>query len=90
MRLRVLAAFATLVLVLAAAIAAALYLERRANWPGWDEAWALVLLPLGVPLAAAAGLWIEGRAVTWRAVTFVTLAVWAWGALLFAAWLVLD
>jgi hypothetical protein len=91
MTLRVLAAVGTLMLVLAASLAVAVYLSRRGDWPGWDEGWALVLLPVGVPFAVAAGLLMSGRgALTLRAVALVSLAVYGWSALLFLAWLALD
>jgi hypothetical protein len=30
------------------------------DWPGWDEAWALVAFPLGIPVAVAAALGVGG------------------------------
>jgi hypothetical protein len=91
MALRAFAAAATLLLVLLGSGAVARYLSARGDWPGWDEGWALVLLPVGVPLAVAAGLLMAGRgALTLRALFTVSLAVWAWGVLLFFAWLTVD
>jgi hypothetical protein len=61
------------------------------DWPGWDEGWALVAFPLGIPVAVAAALRLGGtavRATTVRLVALVTGAVWLWGALLFVLWLV--
>jgi hypothetical protein len=60
------------------------------DWPGWDEGWALVVFPLGVPLAlyAAAGLGRAGPAA--RVATIGTLAVWLWGAAVFVTWFFLG
>jgi hypothetical protein len=85
--LRVLSAAGMLLLVLGASSAVAVYLSWRGDWPGWDEGWALVALPVGVPLAVAAGLYLERGRPTRRAVLLVSLAIWSWGALLFLAWL---
>jgi hypothetical protein len=91
MALRALAAATTLLLVLFTSAAVARYLSTRGDWPGWDEGWALVLLPLGVPLAVALGLLMSGRrTLTLRATVLVSVAVWGWGAVLFLAWLLLD
>ena len=60
---------------------------RTGDWPGWDEGWAIILFPLGIPLAAAGGLRLAGGASV-RRVALVTAAVWCWGALVFLAWLV--
>jgi hypothetical protein len=60
------------------------------DWPGWDEGWAVILFPLGIPLAVATGLGAAARASeAWR-VAVVTVAVWAWGAVVFLAWLALG
>jgi hypothetical protein len=59
------------------------------DWPGWDEGWALVAFPLGIPVAVAAALGIGGtavRATTVRLVALVTGAVWFWGAVVFVGW----
>ena len=59
------------------------------DWPGWDEGWALVAFPLGIPLAVAAALGLGGtavRATTLRLVALVTGAVWLWGAVVFVVW----
>jgi hypothetical protein len=56
------------------------------DWPGWDEGWALVVFPLGIPLAlyAAAGF---GRATRPARVAIIgSLAVWLWGAAVFVTW----
>jgi hypothetical protein len=66
---------------------------RGDDWPGWDEGWALVAFPIGIPVAVAAALGIGGtaaRATTLRLVTLVTGAVWLWGAVLFVVWLVVG
>ena len=63
------------------------------DWPGWDEGWALVAFPLGIPLAVAAALVVGGtavRATTLRLVALVTGAVWLWGAIVFVVWFVVG
>jgi small-conductance mechanosensitive channel len=63
------------------------------DWPGWDEGWALVAFPLGIPVAIAAAIAMGGaavRATTLRLVTLVTGAVWLWGAVVFVAWFVVG
>ena len=57
------------------------------DWPGWDEGWAVVVFPLGVPLAVACGLAVAAEGSQGSRVAVVTAAVWAWGAVLFLAWL---
>jgi hypothetical protein len=57
------------------------------DWPGWDEGWAVVVFPLGVPLAVASGLALAAEASKASRVAVVTAAVWAWGAILFLVWL---
>jgi hypothetical protein len=57
------------------------------DWPGWDEGWAVIVFPLGIPLPVAAGLAATHRGSPGSRVVVVTAAVWSWGALLFAAWL---
>jgi hypothetical protein len=56
------------------------------DWPGWDEGWALVAFPLGVPLALylGAGIWKADSPA--RVATIGTLAVWLWGAAVFVTW----
>jgi hypothetical protein len=59
------------------------------DWPGWDEAWVLVVFPLGIPIAVATALRIAGQAVrakSPRLVALVTGAVWLWGAAVFVVW----
>jgi hypothetical protein len=63
------------------------------DWPGWDEGWALVAFPLGIPLAVAAALGVGGtavRATTLRLIALVTGAVWLWGAVVFVVWFVVG
>ena len=63
------------------------------DWPGWDEGWALIAFPLGIPLSVAAALGFSGPAVranTPRLVALVTGAVWLWGAAVFVVWLVVG
>jgi hypothetical protein len=60
------------------------------DWPGWDEGWAIVLFPLGVPLAVAAALAAVASPRRSTLVVAITLAVWAWGGLVFALWYVLG
>ena len=59
------------------------------DWPGWDEGWALVAFPLGIPVAAGAAVGIGRCAVSAanvRLVALVTGAIWLWGAALFTVW----
>ena len=66
---------------------------RGGDWPGWDEGWALVAFPLGIPVTVAAALGLGGKAVratTLRLVALVTGAVWLWGAVVFVVWLVVG
>jgi small-conductance mechanosensitive channel len=59
------------------------------DWPGWDEAWVLIVFPLGIPVAVAAALGVGGaaaRATSARVVALVTGAVWVWGAAVFVVW----
>ncbi len=58
------------------------------DWPGWDEGWALVAFPLGIPLALYAGAGIARAERRTRVATIGTLAVWLWGAAVFVAWLI--
>ena len=60
------------------------------DWPGWDEGWAVIVFPLGVPVAVAGGLAVAPEGSEPSRVALVTAAVWAWGALLFLTWLVLG
>jgi hypothetical protein len=63
------------------------------DWPGWDEGWALVVFPFGIPVAVAAAVGVGGealRAVGGRIIVLVTAAVWLWGAILFALWFVVG
>ena len=86
------------VAVLVAALAGVLGLMvadagQGGDWPGWDEGWALVAFPLGIPFAVAAALGVGGTAVwatTLRLVALVTAAVWLWGAVLFVVWFVVG
>ena len=60
------------------------------DWPGWDEGWAVLAFPLGVPVATA--IWLalsspgRARATLVRATLGVTLAVWTWGGIVFVLW----
>ena len=59
------------------------------DWPGWDEGWALVVFPLGIPVAVAAAMGAGGkarRALGGRIIVLVTGAVWLWGDMVFALW----
>jgi hypothetical protein len=62
---------------------------RGGDWPGWDEGWAIVVFPLGVPLAAAAGLALSPPGLL-RATVGATLAIWTWGGVLFLLWYALG
>ena len=88
--------YTTVVVLVLAALAASLVLmvddaAHGGDWPGWDEGWALVAFPLGIPVAVAASVGIGGkalRAASGRIIVLVTGAVWLWGAGLFAVWFV--
>ena len=60
------------------------------DWPGWDEGWALVAFPLGIPVAVGAGIAMSlrnnERPGIGRLSLDATLAVWLWGAAIFAVW----
>ena len=63
------------------------------DWPGWDEGWAVVVFPLGIPIAVAAAVSAGGealRAAEGRIIVLVTGAVWLWGAAVFALWFVVG
>lgn len=87
----------TLVLVLAALAASFVLMVDDAvqggDWPGWDEAWALIVFPLGIPVTVAAAFSVtgpSGRATSARLVALVTGAVWLWGAAVFVVWFVIG
>jgi hypothetical protein len=60
------------------------------DWPGWDEGWALVAFPLGVPVALYIGAGLGHVERARRVATIGTLAVWLWGAAVFVTWLVVG
>ena len=73
--------------VLAVGLALMLVDASSGDWPGWDEGWALVAFPVGVPFAVSVGVGSRtGDRVDWQLVGVTTLAVWSWGAILFVAW----
>jgi hypothetical protein len=73
--------------VLALGFALMLVDASSGDWPGWDEGWALVAFPVGVPFAVSIGVGASvDDGVDWRLVGLTTLAVWSWGAILFVAW----
>jgi hypothetical protein len=59
---------------------------RGGDWPGWDEGWALVTFPLGIPLALYVGAGIAGVERRARIAAVGTLAVWLWGASVYVTW----
>jgi hypothetical protein len=85
---------ATAVILVLAALAASFALMvddaiHGGDWPGWDEAWVLVVFTLGIPVAVAVALGVGGRAAratSLRLVALVTGAVWLWGAAVFVVW----
>ncbi len=83
-------ALAVVLFLLGALVLAFTDATSGGDWPGWDEGWALVVFPFGVPLAlyAAAGLGRVGRPA--RVATIGTLAVWLWGAAVFVTWFFLG
>ena len=60
------------------------------DWPGWDEGWALVTFPLGIPLALYVGAGVARAESPTRIATIGTLAVWLWGAAVFVTWMVVG
>jgi small-conductance mechanosensitive channel len=60
------------------------------DWPGWDEGWALVAFPLGVPLALYVAAGVAKAQSPTRVATIGTLAVWLWGAAVFVTWMVIG
>lgn len=88
----------TAVALLLAALAASFVLMvddavNSGDWPGLDEAWVLIVFPLGIPVAIAAALSTGGpavRATSARLVAVVTGAVWLWGGAIFVVWFILG
>jgi hypothetical protein len=88
----------TAVILVLAALAASFMLMvddavTSGDWPGWDEAWVLIVFPLGIPFVVVAALSVGGgaaRATSGRLVALVTGAVWLWGAAVFVVWFVLG
>jgi hypothetical protein len=58
------------------------------DWPGWDEGWALVAFPLGIPIALYVSAGVAKVQSPRRVAAIGTLAVWLWGAAVFVSWLV--
>ena len=86
-RSRVVLVLVLLVLFLAGALSLALMdATAGGDWPGWDEGWALVAFPLGVPLALYVGAGVARAESPARIATIGTLAVWLWGAAVFVTW----
>jgi hypothetical protein len=83
-------------LLAAAAFVAAVFLLMLTDavdggdWPGWDEGWALVAFPLGVPLVLGAALAAARVSRPLRVTAMATLAVWTWGGLVFVLWYVVG
>ena len=49
---------------------------KGGDWPGWDEGWAPIAFPLGVPLVIAAALVAASESRFARVTLAATLAVW--------------
>lgn len=82
-----------LALALLVVVAAVLMVRDAAvggDWPGWDEGWALVAFPLGVPVVLAGALAALSVPRLLRSTIGATVAVWAWGAGVFVVWHVLG
>jgi hypothetical protein len=60
------------------------------DWPGWDEGWAVIAFPLGIPVAVAIALALLRDAGERARVAGVTAAVWVWGACVFLVWLLVG
>jgi hypothetical protein len=85
------------VLVLAALVGSfGLMLDEATHsgdWPGWDEGWALIAFPLGIPVAVAAAIGVGRSALSAtnvRLFVLVTAAIWLWGAAMFTVWFALG
>ena len=76
--------------VVGAASLALIDATKGGDWPGWDEGWALVTFPLGVPLALYVGAGVARAESRMRVATIGTLAVWLWGAAVFVTWMVVG
>jgi hypothetical protein len=85
-----LAAAAALAVVAAAFALMLADAVESGDWPGWDEGWATIAFPLGIPLAVAGALAVASARERLRLTLAVTLAVWAWGGIVFALWLALG
>jgi hypothetical protein len=59
---------------------------RGDDWPGWDEGWALLAFPLGIPLALYVGAGVVRAEQRARVATIGTLTVWLWGASVYVTW----
>lgn len=83
-------------LLVAAAFVAAVFLLMLTDavdggdWPGWDEGWALIAFPLGVPLVLGAALAAARVSRPLGVTAMASLAVWTWGALVFVLWYVVG
>jgi hypothetical protein len=84
------ALLALVLFVVGAAFLALIDATAGGDWPGWDEGWALVAFPLGVPLALYVGAGVAKAESPTRVATIGTLAVWLWGAAVFVTWLVVG
>jgi hypothetical protein len=84
------AVLALVLFVVGAAFLALIDATAGDDWPGWDEGWALVAFPLGVPLALYVGAGVAKAESPTRVATIGTLAVWLWGAAVFVTWLVVG
>ncbi len=84
------AVLALVLFVVGAASLALIDATSGGDWPGWDEGWALVAFPLGVPLALYVGAGVAKAESPTRVATIGTLAVWLWGAAVFVTWLVVG
>jgi small neutral amino acid transporter SnatA (MarC family) len=56
------------------------------DWPGWDEGWAVIAFPLGIPAAVAVALAALRRSSFGAQLVGLTAAVWLWGACVFLLW----
>jgi hypothetical protein len=77
-------------LVVGAAVLALIDATKGGDWPGWDEGWALLTFPLGVPVALYVGAEVAKAESPTRVATIGTLAVWIWGAAVFVTWLIVG
>lgn len=79
-----------MIVFLVATLGAMLADAEAGDWPGWDEGWALVVFPVGIPVVVSLAVGRARAALDWRLVGLTTLAIWVWGAALFVTWMLVG